>query len=234
MSLQSKDISYSVVNAIYSALGGDTGFVYTRKDAITLTGTSGTASITNNGVTATATWRNSPTITASDFVTANAAAFLTSGITLTSSGAILSFTKTTNGTAFTGATTAANLTGTLAGTVTNADTNYPVYKSIPGAPASVYIRIGEVIESEDGTKEDFIYRGSVPIIVCDESQNLQADKKKAQNILNVVRGLLKPTKASVPSGFITFSHGGKTEWVDLNDESKPLIRIADTMEFIIE
>jgi len=234
MSLKSKDISYSVISAIYSALGGDTGFVYLRKDTITLTGTGGTATIVNNAISKVATYHTSPTVTASEFVTNNVAAYLASGVILTSSGAILSFVSTIAGVAFTGATTITNLTTNLSGVVANANTNYPIYKSIPKNPAQIYIRIGEVIESEDGTKDDFVYHGSVPVIICDESQINQADKKKAQGILNLVRGILKPTKTSVPSGFIEFAHEGKTEYVDLDDMDKPKIRVVDVYSFIHE
>jgi|GEM_PF-1582742 len=234
MSLKSKDISYSVVSAIYSALGGDTGFVYLRKDTITLTGTGGTATIINNTISKVATYHTSPTVTASEFVTANAAASLASGVILTSSGPILSFTSSIAGAGFTGATTIVNLTTNLSGIVANADVSCPVYKSIPKSPAQIYVRIGEVIDTEDGTKDDFVYKGSVPVIVCDESQVNQADKKKAQNILNVVRGILKPTKTSVPSGFIEFGHEGKTEYVDLDDMDKPKIRVVDVYSFIHE
>ena len=114
-------------------------------------------------------------------------------------------------------------------------TTYPVYKTVPlDNPAEIYVRIGEVIETEEGTKDDFVYRGSVPLIVCDDSQTNQGDKKKAQSILNYVRGLLKPTKASVPTGFIVFNHEGKNEYIELNDMDKPLVRIVDTYFFIIE
>lgn len=115
-----------------------------------------------------------------------------------------------------------------------AGTIYPVYKSIPKNPAEIYIRIGEVLELEDGTKDDFIYKGSVPVIICDESQTRQADKKKAQGILNKVRATLKPTRASVPAGLIILSHEGKTEYIDLNDEAKPKIRIVDIYNFLIQ
>lgn len=143
MSAQSKDISYAVVDAIYDALSGDTGFA------------------------------------------------MISGV------------------------------------------KYPVYKAIRNNPAEIYIRIGEVLELEDGTKDDFVYKGSVPVIICDESQTKQADKKKAQGILNEVRAMLKPTKSSVPAGLIIFSHEGKTEYIDMNDEAKPKIRIVDIYSFLI-
>jgi len=61
---------------------------------IMLTGTSGTATVTVNGVANTATWHTSLTVTASDFVTANAAAYLAANAILTSHGAFLSFEAT--------------------------------------------------------------------------------------------------------------------------------------------
>jgi hypothetical protein len=65
-------------------------------DTITLTGTSGTADITlAGGLTKTLTFHTSLTITASDFVTANAVAYATQGITLTSSTNHLIFTSAT-------------------------------------------------------------------------------------------------------------------------------------------
>lgn len=124
--------------------------------------------------------------------------------------------------------------GLLNGFVVYAGTTYPVHKSIPKSPPSIYVRIGEVVDREEGTKDDFVYYGSVSVIICDESQTMQADKKKAYNILNVVRGLLKPSKSSVPGGFIGFSHGGKGDYVDLGIDGKPLIRVVDTYKFIIE
>lgn len=61
---------------------------------LTLTGSSGTGSISMAGVVRTATFNTSLTQTATDFVTANAAAYLAAGITLTSNAAVLIFTTT--------------------------------------------------------------------------------------------------------------------------------------------
>jgi len=69
----------------YSIFGSDVA-------TITLTGSSGTADITVNGITKTATFNSSLTQTATDFVTANAAAYLAAGIVLTSDTADLIFT----------------------------------------------------------------------------------------------------------------------------------------------
>lgn len=89
-----------------------------RVDRITLTGTSGTASVLNNGITRTATWNaGGLAATAADFVTSHAAAYLAAGTVVTSDGATLIFTSSVAGTDFTGNTTITNATGDLAGTV---------------------------------------------------------------------------------------------------------------------
>ena len=47
----------------------------------------------------------------------------------------------------------------LNGNVIYDDVEYPVYKSIPKAPASLYVFIGDIISIEDGTKDKFyLYR----------------------------------------------------------------------------
>ena len=76
-----------------------------KKDTITLTGTSGKATLTDvNGVIKIITFHTSLTITASDFVTANAAYYLTLGIVLTSITNKLILESQTAGVAFTSPT----------------------------------------------------------------------------------------------------------------------------------
>lgn len=74
-----------------------------RVDYITLAGTGGTATIVCNGVTKTATFATDLTVTASNFVTANATDYLASGVVLTSLLNVLIFTAVLAGTDFTGA-----------------------------------------------------------------------------------------------------------------------------------
>lgn len=88
----------------------------TRIHTITLSGTAGTASISMGGVTKTATFDTNLTTTASNFVTANAAAYLAVGITLTDSSGTLIFT-TSAATRFMAPPTIYNLTSSLTGTV---------------------------------------------------------------------------------------------------------------------
>jgi len=90
-------------------------------DTITLTGTTGTANVTVDGLTKLATFDTDLDTTAANFVTAHAAAFATQDITVISAaGGKLVFTGQTAKGAFTGASTCVNATGNLTGT--NADT----------------------------------------------------------------------------------------------------------------
>jgi len=82
---------------------------------VTLTGSSGTANINVNTVDYLATYNTNLTTTASDWVTANAAAVLAdTGLVVTSSGAVITFAGAEQGFA---AITATNASGNLAGTV---------------------------------------------------------------------------------------------------------------------
>jgi hypothetical protein len=94
--------------------------LFRQISTVTLTGTSGTATVTGAGLTKTATFSESLTKTAADFVTANASAFDAVDVTLTSSGADLIFTAKTMDD-FT-APTIVNATGDLAGSVATTDT----------------------------------------------------------------------------------------------------------------
>ena len=195
MSVSYTDISKPLKAALYSALNNH---IYTEIDEITLTGTSGTATVLNNGITKTATFATSLTLTASNFVTTNAAAYLVAGTILTSSGGVLSFKNTVLGSTFTGLTSATNASGTLAGTVAAVDDVYPVYKSIPKTPADNYIYIGGIIQAEDGTKDEFMYDGTFMVkVVTDRVQ--RADTYLAESMLNIVRSHLQPSRGSVLS-----------------------------------
>lgn len=82
--------------------------------ALTLTGTSGTATIVIGEDSLTATYATSLTVTASNFVTANATALALEGVTLTSSGAVLTIIAPASETV-----SITNVTGNLAGTIVN-------------------------------------------------------------------------------------------------------------------
>jgi hypothetical protein len=101
-------------------------FLLTRKKTytVTLSGSSGTANINVNGVNYLATFATSLTVTASNFVTAHAAALLAAGIVVTANTGVLTFTANVSGVDFTlsGITNASgNLTGLVANTKAQAD-----------------------------------------------------------------------------------------------------------------
>lgn len=88
---------------------------------VTLTGTSGTATI-GGPLTKTVTFATSLSQTAANFVAANAAAYLAEGITLTADDEVLEFKATVCGFEF-DTVTIANASGDLSGTVTTADSS---------------------------------------------------------------------------------------------------------------
>jgi len=85
-----------------------------QSNALTLSGTSGTATILFKGVSKVATFATDLTTTAANFVTANAAAYAAVGVTLTSAAAVLTFVNDEEGVVI-DAATGINLTTDLAG-----------------------------------------------------------------------------------------------------------------------
>ena len=125
----------------------------------------------------------------------------------------------------------------LDGNVVYNDAAYSVYKSIPKQPDATYVWITEVMHAENGTKDDFVYEGTVQVRVIDESQ-ARADKKKAYGIMNVVRGLIKATRTSVFScgdnSLIIFAPGTSTELAEQADGKVIRIQLIDIYDFIVE
>jgi hypothetical protein len=118
-------------SAISTLAGGHvehSGFVYKASlnnlsqaqiDTITLTGTSGTATITDaGGLTEIVTFNINIQTTAADFVTAFATDYLAQGIVITSNTTDIIFTANVSGTPFT-SPIMTNVSGNLAGTTTN-------------------------------------------------------------------------------------------------------------------
>ena len=233
MSVKLTDISVPLCDGIFTVLNN---FIFKEVDEITLTGTGGTATVVNNALSKTATFATSLTQTATNFVAANAAAYLVAGSVLTSSGAKLIFTTKTGGVAFTGATSITNATTNLAGTVAAADIIYPVYLSIPKTPADIYVYAGGVIHIEDGDKDNFAYPGTVQVRVV-VNKLTRAERKLVSEILGVVRQLLKPTKATVftVTGFtlVVFSLESMNEMIEQN-EGNTKISLIDTYNFLIQ
>lgn len=119
--------------------------------------------------------------------------------------------------------------------ITITGVTYPVYKSIPKTPALTYVYVGGVIAIENGTKDDFLYEGTIQVQVIDVRG--RGDKKLAQNISGVVRNLLKPQKASTfqvgTDNLIVFSLESSTEFVEY-EEGQSKVTIADIYNFLIE
>ena len=125
----------------------------------------------------------------------------------------------------------------LYGKVSYGGATIPVYKSVPKTPASLYIHIGDVLESEDGTKDSFVYYGTVQIIVVDESAH-RADRKQAQGVLGAMRALLKTSvSATFTTGsrtLIVFRHESLVPVTEYSDNSIIRTRLIDIYSFIIE
>jgi len=123
----------------------------------------------------------------------------------------------------------------LDGNVTYDSTDYNVYKSLPKAAPDNYVHVTGVIQTEDGTKDDFHYYGTVQVRVVTDNV-MRADKKLAQAIMNVVRGLLKPSKKAVfdcsPSSLIVFKHESFNELIEQSDEIGK-VTLIDIYSFLI-
>lgn len=147
----------------------------------------------------------------------------------------------------------------LYGNVTLDGVSIPVYKSIPKPGANTYILINQVNYIENGTKDYFIYEGTVNVVICDDSAQ-RGDKKKSQQILGIVRGLLKPSRLSVPSlpggltidseiitidsevytvdggtdiTLVSFTPGIYNEFIEQSETGYSKVRLIDTYNFII-
>jgi hypothetical protein len=242
MSAVYSDISYDLATGIFSVLNTASGTIdgamlFYRVDEVSIDGTGGTASVTCDGVTRTATFHTSATVTASDFVTVHAAAYLAGGVVVTSESNIIRFTSNVPGASFTGSTSVTNLTGDLhAISVSATNENIPVYKSIQKEAPEQYVYIGEIVQGQEGTKDNFMYFGTVNIIIVDDSQ-YRGDKKKALQILNLTRSLLKPSITAVPNcgskTVVTFTPSTYNEFIEQSDKSISLIRLIDTYNFLI-
>lgn len=127
--VEASDIFYQSIREQWNDTIPSGSYTYTQLtqvETITLTGTAGTANVTlAGGLTKLATFDTSLTITASNFVTAHAAAYALVNITLTSSGADLIFTSAVAGTYFT-QPVITNATNDLSGTVAESTELLPV------------------------------------------------------------------------------------------------------------
>lgn len=123
----------------YSSLNGNSS------RTVTLTGTSGTANINIDGTNYLATFTSNLTTSATNFVTSHGATLSALGITVTSSGAVLTIVADTDTfPAITRANVSGDLSATL-GTVTEvASTGNPIANLVSIAKGSFVVRIQNV------------------------------------------------------------------------------------------
>jgi len=127
----------------------------------------------------------------------------------------------------------------LNGNVTIGGVTYKVYKNFYNGPTNrSYVRIGNVIDNDNGTKDDFVYEGSIAIECVYEAQPMNPQRATIQSINNKVRSLLKTTKTEVPSvtgrTVIYFRHGGSTMREEQTRDKRKRYIITDIYEFLIE
>ena len=127
---------------------------------------------------------------------------------------------------------------TLNGNVTVSGITYDVYKTVySGQTNRAYVHIGDVIDNENGTKEEFIYEGSIAIESVDEQQTGNVSRSTVQAINNKVRSLLKPTRTTVPTisgrSVTVFRLGGGTIREEQTKDKRTRYVITDIYEFII-
>lgn len=125
----------------------------------------------------------------------------------------------------------------LGRTITVDANEYPVYVTMPKVAPDNYVYIGGVTQTENGTKDDFIYEGTIQIRVTTDNLHT-GEKKLARSILNYVRGVLKPSKPYTISlddlNLISLSHGSLTELVTQTDTNLIRIDLIDIYDFILE
>ena len=127
----------------------------------------------------------------------------------------------------------------LNGNVTISGVTYKVFKNFhPGPTNRSYVYVGDVIDNENGTKDDFVYEGSIVVESVYETQPMNPQRATVQSINNKVRSLLKTTKTEVPtvSGrtVIVFRHGGSVMRQEETRDKRTRFIITDVYEFIIE
>ena len=116
---------------------------------------------------------------------------------------------------------------------------YKVFKNFhPGPTNKSYVYVGNVIDTENGTKDDFVYEGSIAVESIYETQPINPRRATVQSINNKVCSLLKSTKTEVPtvSGrtVIVFRHGGSVMREEQTRDKRLKYIITDIYEFIIE
>jgi hypothetical protein len=124
----------------------------------------------------------------------------------------------------------------LDGHVTYSSVTYPVYDTIPKNAKNSYVAIGQIVQFDDGTKEDFMYNGTIELRVVVNSP-FRIPTTKADGILNVVRGLLKPDRETVftvgTSTLVILTPGTYTEDIKEKENGITQHNLIDIYNFVI-
>jgi hypothetical protein len=126
----------------------------------------------------------------------------------------------------------------LSGNVTVGSVTYPVYDTVEWGPTNrTYVYIGPYIDTEQGTKDDFVFTGSITVESVDEGQVQNVKRSTVRAVNNKVRDLLKSTKAGVFTitgrTLVVFRHGGSNEIRETHKDGRTRLRIIDIYEFVI-
>ena len=133
----------------------------------------------------------------------------------------------------------AGIVTVLSGNVTIDTVTYPVYDTERSdAPNRQYVWVGNYIDNEAGTKDDYVYTGSISIETVDRAGTLNKTRATAQAISNKVRSLLETAKGTTftVTGYTlsVFRHGGSVQPRTKGRDGRDEIRIIDIYEFVIE
>jgi len=127
----------------------------------------------------------------------------------------------------------------LNGNITISGKTYKIYKDpVKGATNRTYVILGPIIDNEDGSKDSFVYTGSIAIETVDMSQAINPTRDLSESVNNKVRSLLKTSKGSTftVSGYTltVFRHGGSTRLSEQLPDKRISYRIIDIYEYVIQ
>jgi hypothetical protein len=127
---------------------------------------------------------------------------------------------------------------TALGTVTISGITYPVYETRePGPPNRSYVLISTYVDTEQGTKDNYGYTGTIAVEAVDESQTNNASMAKVRAISDKTRSLLCSTKGTTFSitGYTltVFRLTGNTETREVMKDNRTITRVIDLYEFLI-
>ena len=128
---------------------------------------------------------------------------------------------------------------TVLGTnVTISGVTFPVYETREqGPPNRSYVLISTYIDTEQGTKDNYGYTGTIAVEAVDESQTNNASMSKVRAISDKTRSLLCSTKGTTFSitGYTltVFRLTGNTETREVMKDNRTITRVIDLYEFLI-